>query len=146
MENKEFINKLINYKFANPIYEYVIKEILQPSVDDEILKIFSLYFVFVSNGSSCMPLDYKRLSMEWKNKCDGNYILLSSEVDNEEEKKHIEEEIKSLYECGSKAMEYVPKLHSLNDIVGDHKLFFIQSMSFTCFCFVTFIAPTTMTC
>ena len=126
MENKEFINKLINYKFANPIYEYVIKEILQPSVDDELLKIFSIYFVFVSNGSSCMPLDYKRLSMEWKNKCVGNYILLSSEVDNEEEKKHIEEEIKSLYECGSKAMEYVPKLYSLNDIVGDHKLFFIH--------------------
>ena len=78
MENKEFINKLINYKFANPIYEYVIKEILQPSVDDEILKIFSLYFVFVSNGSSCMPLDYKRLSMEWKNKCDGNYIYVKN--------------------------------------------------------------------
>lgn len=127
MENKEFINKLIKYRFVNPIYEYVIKEILFPIIDDETLKLFSLYFVFLTSGSSCMPLDNKLLSNEWETKCNGNYILLSSNLEKEEDKEKVKNEINSIHECGLSAIDNIPNLSKLSDVIGEKKLFMIHN-------------------
>lgn len=127
MNNNEFLEKLIRYKFVDPIWSYLSKVILEPLVDDNLLKIFSLYFVFISAGSSCMPLERNLLLKEWKSKCDGNIILLTSEVDDEEENNNVKSEIISLYKCGEEAIQCIDKLSSLTKIIGDNKLFIIHN-------------------
>lgn len=127
MNNDEFLKDLIEYRFITPVWEYLSKFILKPLMDDETLKIFSLYFTFISSGSSCMPLDEELLIKEWKSKCEGNIILLSSGVEKEEEKNNIVKAVSSIYECGEKALKNIEKLAFLNNVVGENKLFYIHN-------------------
>ena len=90
MDNNEFMNNLITYRLLDPIWQYVSNNLLKTkNVDDELLKIFSMYFSFISSGSSCMPLDKELLFIEWKNKCDDNKILLTAAIDDEDTKEEI---------------------------------------------------------
>ena len=127
MDNNEFLKNLITYKFVEPIWEYLSKVILKPLVDDELLKIFSLYFAFISSGSSCMPLDKELLLHEWKLKCEGNIILVSSGIENEDEKNIIEKDILNLYECGKQALNNIDRLETLTNVIGKNKLFIIDN-------------------
>lgn len=127
MINSEFIKALIEYRFIDPVWEYVAKYLLKDYADDEVMKIFSLYFVFVSSGSSCMPLEKELLIKEWKNKCEGNIILLSSLIEDEEEKKLLEDKISNIYLCGKDALINLDRLNELDSIIGDNKLFIIYN-------------------
>lgn len=126
MTNEEFLKDLIKYRFVEPIWEYVSKYILKDLVNDELLKIFSLYFVFVSSGSSCMPLDEKILLNEWKNKCKANYVLLTSGLENENDKKEIEVNIDTLFNCGKNVIN-ISRLNELNNTINNIELFVIHN-------------------
>lgn len=128
MDNNEFMNNLITYRLLDPIWQYVSNNLLKTkNVDDELLKIFSMYFSFISSGSSCMPIDKKSLFIEWKNKCDDNKILLTAAIDDEDTKEEIISNIDKLCECGFAAIDRINELSSLVNLVGDDKLFIIYN-------------------
>ena len=135
MDNNEFLKNLITYKFVEPIWEYLSKVILKPLVDDELLKIFSLYFAFISSGSSCMPLDKELLLHEWKLKCEGNIILVSSGIENEDEKNIIEKDILNLYECGKQALNNIDRLETL---------MLLEKISYLLLIIISFLQENTM--
>ena len=88
MNDNEFVNNLIEYRFMDKIWNNVIKYIIKPLDDNEtVIKLLALYFVYISDGSSAMPLDKNILTKEWNNKCASMEILFraleSEELENE---------------------------------------------------------------
>lgn len=123
MKNNQFLNNLVAYKFVEPIWEHLSNVILKPLVDnEELLKIFSLYFSFISSGSSCMPLDKDLLNKEWNKMCDDNIILLLSGVEDNDERSNIEKTIEELRICGKNAIASADQLSSLYNVVGNSKI------------------------
>lgn len=127
MNKTMFIDMLIEYRFLDSIWKNVEKYIIENIVSDEdIIKLLSLYFVYISDGSSCMPIDIDILTREWNTKCESMQILLLSALDDEKSSE-IEEGIRLIKECGLEAIKTIDLLKSNTMLVGDKKLFIIEN-------------------
>lgn len=127
MNKTEFIDMLIEYRFLDSIWKNVEKYIIEEITSDEdIIKLLSLYFVYISDGSSCMPIDIDILTREWNTKCESMQILLLSALEDEKSSE-IEEAIRLIKECGLESIKAIDLLKSNTMLVGDKKLFIIEN-------------------
>lgn len=126
MNDIEFIDNLIKYRFMDKIWSNVIKYIIKPLDDNQdIIKILAIYFVYICDGSSAMPLNKDILNKEWNYKCDSMEILFKA-LDSD----NLEEEIlmvNNIRNVGNLAILNINLLEECNKLVGNNKLFIIDN-------------------
>lgn len=120
MNYDEFVNKLVEYEFINSIWSSVIEYILKPIYnDDNILKLFAIYFSYIEDGSTCMPLD-DNIQKEWQKKCKNISIKLQDETDSLNQA-----DLEKIKLSGEEAIKSIACLKSL--LSCDDKLFKIEN-------------------
>ena len=126
MNDNEFVNNLIEYRFMDKIWNNVIKYIIKPLDDNEtVIKLLALYFVYISDGSSAMPLDKNILTKEWNNKCASMEILFRALESEELENELLM--VNSIKEEGINTIANIDELYSSIKLVGENKLFIIEN-------------------
>jgi len=80
MDYKQFFKKLLKYKLISNIWKYVLDIIEEQIKDktnvDNYLIVFAIYFCFVDEGSTCIPLDKTLLKQKFKSKLDSQKVML----------------------------------------------------------------------
>ena len=126
MDDIEFVDSLIKYRFMDKIWNNVIKYIIKPLDDNiDIIKLLAIYFVYICDGSSAMPLDKDILFREWNLKCDSMEILFKSlEEDNLLEELLM---VNNIRNEGALAISKIELLINSSRLVGNNKLFIIDN-------------------
>lgn len=124
MNKTTFINKLVEYRFINKVWANVINYVIIPFTNNEsTIKLLSMYFTFICDGSTCMCLNKDELTNNWINKCEGMKILLLSSSDDVD----IEKDIIEIKDDGIEAIADIDLLIKNENLVGENKLFVVNN-------------------
>jgi len=125
MELLEFEKKLEEYGLIQPVWKHVIKLLKKEfKVDDEILKLFFIYFALVDDGNITMSLKKDELLNKVNEKLNSQKLILEEKEDfNKSEYDELIEECKKII---------VSKLDFINEskmpeLIGPKKLFVIDN-------------------
>ena len=78
---EEFYALLAFYRAVSPIYEKIINILirsLEPNLSCEAVKVLYIYFSFLEDGNTCIPLNTDKLLEKWKTKWSGLVIQAES--------------------------------------------------------------------
>ena len=135
MENKEFIELLIKYHFYEEINKHITNTILRSfTLDDDILNIFNIYFVFENDGNCYITLIREQLLEKWKEKCLAQQLILLDGIEDEDKIKEIENDLTKIFNCGKESIFSDGKLEQLRElkdlvVIGDlsnNELFVVE--------------------
>jgi len=79
----DFFNEIKAQRGISALWQkvlYMLKD-FQPSVSDELLDFFAIYFSLLDDGNICIPLEKEKLFSKWSEKWEG--LLLVSEKQSE---------------------------------------------------------------
>ena len=122
----EYGKILYKNHFLSPIYLKVIDlvhdEIKEKEHNDEILKLFLVYFSLVCDGNTCMSLDATALKDKWQTKCKEMEVSLASSSN------YDEEELKVVLNEFNNALGYLSLINEkdLPNMIGNDKYFIIE--------------------